>query len=116
MNHLKLQVCKECKQQLERKETRDQDIANKLATYNAQIHVVSENVAENIQVFCVKVVSTFLHAGVPLNKLDIFTRQLLRRLDTTLQIGINMNDLIPFIHKQEFQMRRNFWQEYLRYL
>ena len=45
---------------IRKKETRDQDIANKLAAYNKQTHIVRENIADSIQVFRVEFVSTFL--------------------------------------------------------
>ena len=52
--------------------------------------------------FCVKVVSTFLHAGIPLNKLDLF-RELFEETGYRLTDRRNIHDLIPFIHNQEFE-------------
>ena len=52
------------------------DIAKELAVYNQKTHIVGETIAESTQVFRVKVLSTFLHAGAPLNKLYLF-RELL---------------------------------------
>ena len=45
-------------------------------------------------------VSTFLHAGIPLNKLDVF-RELLEENGYRLTDKRNMFDLIPFIYKHE---------------
>jgi len=46
------------------------------------------------------VVSKFLSAGIPLNKLDVF-RELLEENGYRLTDKLNMFDLIPFIHKRE---------------
>ena len=71
-NHLKSLKHKEGKEHLKRKEIRERDIATKLTSYNKETHLVSQNIAESMQVFRVKVVSTFLRTGIPLNKLDLF--------------------------------------------
>ena len=52
--------------------------------------------------FRVKVVSTFLCAGIPLNKLDLF-RELFEETGYHLTDRQNIHDLIPFIHNQEFE-------------
>ena len=52
--------------------------------------------------FRVKVVSAFLRAGIPLNKVEVF-RELLEETGYRLTDRRNMHDLIPFIHKQEFE-------------
>ena len=62
--------------------------------------MVGETLAESTQVFCVKAVSTFLRAGIPLNKLDIF-RGLLEENGCRLTDKRNMSDLILFIQKRE---------------
>ena len=68
------------------------------------------NIAENTQVFRIKVVSTFLRAGVPLNKLEVFG-EIFEETGYRLTDRRNLHDLIPFIHKQEFEKksRRNQW-------
>ena len=63
---------------------------------------MSKNIAESTQVFCVKVVSTFLRAGIPLNKLDLF-RELFEETGYRLTDRQNIHDLIPFIYNQEFE-------------
>ena len=67
--------------------------------------MVSENIAQSTQVFRVKVVSAFLRAGVPLNKVEVF-RELFEETGYRLTDRRNMHDLIPFIHKQEFERIR----------
>ena len=62
--------------------------------------MLGETLAESTQVFRVKVVSTSLHKGIPLNKLDIF-RDLLVENGRRLTDKRNMSDLILFIQKRE---------------
>ena len=100
VNHLKSQKHKDGKERLKRKEARERDIAKKLNNYNEETHMVSENIAEDTQVFRVKVVSAFLRAGVPLNKVELF-RELFEETGYRLTDRRNMHDLIPFIHKEE---------------
>ena len=92
-NHLK-------SQKLQKKEAGERDIAKQLAVYNEENRTVGETLTESTQVFCVKVVSTFLRAGIPLNKLDVF-RELLEENGCRLTDKRNMFDLIPFIQKCE---------------
>ena len=54
------------KQQLER------DIAEALREYSDEKHVAGEQLPKEQQVFRVQVVSTFLKAGIPINKIAIF--------------------------------------------
>ena len=46
-----------------KKEASKRDIAKQLVTYNEETHMVGESLTEH---------ATFLHAGIPLNKLDVF--------------------------------------------
>ena len=71
-NHLRSQKHKDGKRQLQKKEASERDITKELTIYNEDKHVVGETLTESMQVFHVKVVSTFLCTGIPLNKLDIF--------------------------------------------
>ena len=87
MNHLKSQKHKDGKKRLDKKEASERDIVKELAVYNENTHMVGETIAGNMQVFHVKVLSTFLHAGVPLNKLELF-RDSLKRMDIVLQTDV----------------------------
>ena len=51
----------------------------------------------DMQVYRVKVVSTFLRAGIPLSKLDLFREENAYRLCDRR----HMSDLIPFVLQQE---------------
>lgn len=99
-NHLKSQKHKDGKRRLQKKEASERDIAKELTVYNDDNRMVGETLTESTQVFRVKVVSTFLRAGIPLNKLDIF-RELFEENGYRLTDKRNMFDLIPFIQKRE---------------
>ena len=100
MNHLKSQKHKDGKKRLDKKEASERDIVKELAVYNENTHMVGETIAGNMQVFRVKVLSTFLRAGVALNKLELF-RELFEENGYRLTDRHNMYDLIPFIQKRE---------------
>ena len=99
-NHLKSQKHKDGKRRLQKKEAGERDIAKQLAVYNEENRTVGETLTESTQVFRVKVVSTFLRASIPLNKLDVF-RELFEEIGCRLTDKRNMFDLIPFIQKRE---------------
>ena len=65
-NHLKSQKHKDGKRRLQKKEAGERDIAKQLAVYNEENRTVGETLTESTQIFRVKVVSTFLRAGIPL--------------------------------------------------
>ena len=48
-------------------ELQERDIATALATFNKEVHNEGETLPLDVQVYRVKVVSTFLHAGIPLS-------------------------------------------------
>ena len=100
LNHLKYQKHQDGNRRLQRKEAGRQDIAKELAVHNEETRMVGGTLTENTQVFCVKVVSTFMRAGVPLNKLDVF-RELFEENRYRLTGKRNLFDLIPFIQKHE---------------
>ena len=80
-----------------KKEASVQDIAIQLVTYNEETHMAEEILTENTQVFRVKVISTFLCAGIPLNKLGVF-RELFKENGYRLTDKCNTFDLFPFIY------------------
>ena len=59
-----------------------------------------ETLPDQQQVFCVKLVSSFLKAGVPLSKLDNF-REIFEESVYHLADQRNMSNLVRFIQKQE---------------
>lgn len=63
------------------------------------------------KVYCVKVITTFLHAGVLINKLDLF-QDLLEENSLRLAGRRTMLDWIPFAHQEEQRSQnRNAWAE-----
>ena len=88
------------KEHVKQRKVRDIDIAEVLKPYNENEHLVGETLSATSQVYRIKVVRTFLKAGVPLNKLDQF-RPLLEENGTRLAGRMTMSDFIPFIHQQE---------------
>ena len=85
---------------MKHKEARERDIAESLRKYNQDVHPRGETLPEEQQIYRVKVVSTFLKAGVPLSKMDSF-RDLLEENAFRLTDRRNMQDYVPFILKEE---------------
>ena len=54
----------------------------------------------SVRVFLVKVVSAFMMAGVPLDKIECF-REALEETSFRLSSCSNLRQLIPFVHQQE---------------
>ena len=71
-NHIKCSKHKERKAKLAAKDKKERDIARALRKHNEESHLVGENLPEQHQVFRVKVVRSFLRAGIPLNKINAF--------------------------------------------
>lgn len=99
-NHTRSAKHHDGRRMLERKEKREQEIAVALRAHNADVHLVGEGLPDDHQVFCVKVVTTFLRAGVPLTKLDAF-RHVLEERAYRLSSRHSLSDMIPFILKRE---------------
>ena len=83
-----------------RKEARERDIADAFKTYNREAHLAGGTIPIDQQVYRIKVVTAFLHAGIPLAKIDSF-RELLEENVTHLAGRRSLSDLIPFIHQEE---------------
>ena len=91
--HIKSAKHERGKAHLARKEEREQNIAELLGNYDKATHPVGEEV----RVYRVKVVTTFLKAGVPLSKLDTF----LELLEENAAGFRTAPTYIPFIRQQE---------------
>ena len=87
---------------LKDKQQREADIAQAFHEYASQEHVVGDTLLENQQVYRVNMVTTFLRAGVPVSKIDVF-RPLLEDTGYCLAGWQTMSDLIPFIHQEEIK-------------
>lgn len=99
-NHVESQKHQKCKERLARKDKRELDIASSLKKYNDEVHPRGETLPEQQQVYRVKVVQTFLKAGIPLSKIekfrDVFEENALRLTDRH-----GMHDIVPFILREE---------------
>ena len=82
------------------KEKREKSIADLLKKYDDEAHPSGENLAESTRIYRVKVVTAFLKAGVPLNKVDYF-RELLEESSYRLTASQNLSEMIPFIRNVE---------------
>lgn len=90
------------KERLQKSEKKTLDIVDAFKTYDAEVHPSGETLPENVRVYRVKVLSTFLKAGVPLNKLPLF-REILEENGQRLASRKPMADLIPFVLQEEKQ-------------
>lgn len=99
-NHIHSIKHSSSKERLKSKEIRERDLAESLKKHNSLLHPRGETLPEEHQIYRVKVVTTFLKAGVPLNKIDLF-KELLEANAFRLTERHSMNDHIPFILKCE---------------
>ena len=91
------------KQKFHQKEAREKDIAEALQVHNDSTHLKGETLPHEVNVYRVKVVQTFLHAGVPVNKINIFC-PLLEEHAYQLCDTRHLLDLVPFILAEEKKM------------
>ena len=82
-------------------------MANALRAYNSHEHLAGEELPPEQQVYRVKVLTTFLKAGVPISKLDHF-QELLEENGVRLARRRSMSDSILFVQheEQKSQLRR----------
>ena len=85
-----------------REKIQDMDISESFKAFNDQEHLAGENLSSDRQVYRISVITTFLKAGVTLNKLDTF-RELLEQNGTRLAGRRSLSDLISFVHHQAVQ-------------
>ena len=101
-NHVESAKHSRHKRQLEENKGREQDIAQAFRVYEQEVHPVGESLPEAHKLWWLKVVTTFLKAGVPLMKIDQL-RGLLEEHAYSLSDRRGMSDLIPFIQSEEKQ-------------
>ena len=95
-NHISSAKHKKGIERLKEKTAKEKDIAKSLKLYNSTEHLRGETLPEAQQVYRVKVMKTFLQAGVPVAKLDVF-REILEENGYRLCTQRYLFDLIPFI-------------------
>ena len=93
------------KERLVRKEHRERDIAEAFRQYDYEVHPSGETLPEDVRIYRVNVLSTFLKAGVPINKIPVF-RDI---LENALHLAGRrpMLDLIPFVLQEEKRRLRS---------
>ena len=87
------------KERLASKQARERNIADMLRKYDKDEHHIGETLSEEVRIYRIKVVTSFLKAGVPLSKIDCF-RDLLEKNAFRLSQESNLSQLVPFIHQQ----------------
>lgn len=82
------------------KEAKQRNIAELLKKYDKEHHPKGETLPNNVRVYRVTVVKSFLKAGIPLSKVDCM-RDLLEEHAFSLSGRQHLSETIPFIHQQE---------------
>ena len=88
---------------LKERRDKDEDIAKCLKLYDEEKHPNGECLPEKQRIYRIKVLSSFLKAGVPLNKLESF-RDVFEEHGYRLACRRTMSDYIPFITSQEISL------------
>ncbi len=99
-SHLQSEKHSRSKQQLLAKEVRERDIATSLQRHQKDSHLEGESLPISQQVYRVKVLTAFLHAAIPLAKVDYF-RQILEENALRLTDRSHLANLIPFVLQEE---------------
>lgn len=96
-NHIKSVKHTEGTEKLKAKE---RDITSALAAHNRETHQEGESLPVDQQIYRVKVVTAFLIAGVPVNRVTCF-QQILEESGYQLTDRSHVANLIPFVVEQE---------------
>ena len=91
---------------LAKKEEREKNIDDMLVKYDSDVHPVGEGLPYATRVYRIRVITTFMKAGVPLQKVDSF-RELLEENAFRLSDSSNLRELVPIIHKDAQATVRN---------
>ena len=75
-------------------------ITSSLKKYDQSVHPKEESLPIEQRVYRVKVLKTFMRAGVPISKLEYF-RDLLEEKAMRLTERSHMLDLVPFVLEEE---------------
>ena len=99
-NHIASAKYKKGIKRLKKKTAKEKDIAKSLKLNNSMEHLRGETLPEAQQVYRIKVMKSFLQAGAPLAKPDVF-KEILEVNGYRLCTQRYMFDLIPFILNEE---------------
>ena len=100
VNHIKSVKHNECKKKLKTKQGKEIEISTALKKCDESVNPKGQTLLDEQRVYRVKVMTTFLRAGVPISKLKYF-RHLLEENALRLHEPRHMHDLIPFISDNE---------------
>ena len=100
--HIKSAKHNKMKQAVLSKKSRDVSIVEALKCYDRSEHPIGETLSDDTRVFRVNVVTTFLKAGIPLEKIDML-RELLEEGGRSLTSSSHLRQLIPFVLNQELE-------------
>ena len=99
------------KKKLALKNKEESNILESLHAYDSRVHPVGDGLPDSTRVYRVKVATTMLKEGVPLNKIDLF-RNLLEEHGYALTSSTHLRQLIPFIHQEELsRIKREIRQQ-----
>ena len=98
--HIKSQKHISGKKKLALKNNEESNILEALHVYDSRVNPAGDGLPDSTRVYRVKVVTTRLKAGVPLNQIDLF-RDLLEEHRYALTRSTHLWQLIPFIHQEE---------------
>ena len=98
--HIQSTKHKTSKERLLLNKKTEKDIADALQISDQMVNSKGETLPEDQRVYRIKVVRTFLHCGVPLNKISEF-RELLEENALRLTDRRHMSDMVPFILERE---------------
>ena len=82
------------------RDSEERDMVQSLQKHNNETHLEGKTLPISQQIYRVRVLKTFLKAGVPLNKFDLF-RDLLQESATRLTDRSHLLNLIPFVASEE---------------
>lgn len=85
---------------LQSKDKREKSISEMLKKYDAEVHPVGEGLPDDVRIYRIKVLTFFLKAGVPLNKIDCF-RDLFEESSYRLTTSSHLSEMISIIHREE---------------
>ena len=71
-----------------------------LERYDNQVHPVGEKLPDSVRVHRIKVLTCFLKAGIPLNKINCF-RDILEESSYRLSSSRHLAEMIPIVRQQE---------------
>ena len=105
-SHIKSVKHVNCKAKLKVKFSREQNLTVYLKKYDESVHPKGETLPTEQRLYRIKVLKTFMRAGVPISKLEYF-RDILEENDLRLTERSDMLDFVPFVLEEEKSWRKS---------